>query len=231
MKFLQEEIIEIESIEENVVFVFGGNKRFHLGYLSGDKLFAINKNGEIKPIQANTVKPLIKTQFNSNQINVAMKNFDDKWFKEYKEKLLAVRPKYTAAILTPESGEKLYNEMKSIIPEGWTVNCHHMTINLGNPHELIQNMLNKKTELLVKGFEVSEEHSVIAVEVETELWSKNEFTHITVALDKENGAQAMNSNKIDKITPLNKPFTLNAFVDVVLNNGDTLFGSKTFKKQ
>ena len=39
---------------------------------------------------------------------------------------------YTALVLNDKSHLKLVEKMKHLIPEGWEIIAHHMTINMGN---------------------------------------------------------------------------------------------------
>lgn len=229
MKFLEKEIISNHNtIEEEKICVVGGNKKTHLGFFSSEEFFLIEENKRHIKVNKDQAKILKVTEFSKNEYSLAIAKYSKNWFISYKEQLISKREKYTAAVLTIESGQKLYHFLQHKIPLGWTVNCHHMTICLGAAVTEIQELMGKEVELKVTGYGYSEEHQVMSVYVESELYSKNENRHITVALNKENGAKAMNSNKIVSYDRF-EAITLTANIDSVLNNGMTLLGSEQFK--
>lgn len=220
MKFLNNEIIPHENVKENTLFVFGGHKKSYIGYFQNTIPYVwIENKGWVKS-QSSQIKVLVTTDFQIHEIHFMLSKYNKEWFDFFKNELVEKRAKYTAAILTKESGQKLYETMKSIIPEYWTVNCHHMTICLGEPVEAIKSLIGKSIQIRVVGYTYSEEFQLISVKVETDVYSKNENKHITVALDKENGAQAVNSNKITSYHHLDE-LILTATIDSVLNNGKT----------
>lgn len=226
MKFLNDEIINVESIEDNVIFVNGGNKKFHLAFQLNGKTFGLN---EKKNMVIQNPVPLLITKFKQHQQKEAMAVYSKKWFQEFKESLVEKRAKYTAAILTEESGLKLYKTLEHMIPENWMINCHHMTICLGEPIDEVKHLLGQEVEINVVGYRYSEEYQLISVLVESDVYSKNEKKHITVALNKEEGAQASHSNKIDSYHHMPETLTLKATVDTVLNNSETRLGVSEFK--
>lgn len=227
MKFLEHEILNQETIPSNIICLFGGNKKAHLGFFSESRQFWAFGQKQMIALPSNNVHILKQTRFLKENIEEAQSEFTKEIYTEIKDMLIAQRAKYTAAILTHASGEKLFNTVKEKIPKGWTVNCHHMTICLGEAVSEVKSLMGKLVQLKVTGYGYSEEHQVIAMLVETEIFSKNEIKHITVALNKNEGAQAFNSNKIENFTVI-QPFTLEAHIDSVLGNGQILLGSEEY---
>ncbi len=227
MKFLEHETLNQETIPSNTICLFGGNKKAYLGFFSEARQFWAFGQKQMIALPSNNVHILKLTGFSKDNIEDAKLKFTKETYSEIKEMIVSKRAKYTAAVLTQASGEKLFNIVKEKIPEGWTVNCHHMTICLGEAAEEVEYLMGESTQLKITGYGYSEEHQVIAMLVETDLFSKNEIKHITVALNKSEGAQAANSNKIKHFAVI-QPFTLEAHIDSVLGNGTLLFGSEEY---
>lgn len=228
MKFLESETIETKSIPDFRICVLGGNKKGHLGYFTEDSFFLITKKGDEVPFAKNQVAFLKVTEFTSREIGAAMQKYNEDWVKTFKSELVEKRPKYTAAVLTRQSAMKLHYAVMHLIPEGWTVNCHHMTTNLGGAVPELKGYMGARIKLKITGVAVSHELKVMAVKVEHDIYSKNKTKHITIAVDKENGGQAMKSNEITHYNMI-EPLTVEAVVDTVLNNGETLLGSEQYK--
>lgn len=227
MKFLEHETLNHEDAITNRIYVFGGNKKSHLGFFNEEGQFwAFDKKRMLK-LSSESVHLLELTPFSKEQYKHASTVFSKEVFEKMKEALMLKRAKYTAAILTKKSAKKLLSIVHEKIPEGWTINAHHMTINLGEAMSEVQHLMGKKVTLNVTGYGYSEEYQVIAMLVETEVFSQNEIKHITVALNKAEGAQAFHSNKIESFAHI-EPFTLEAIVDVVLENGETRHGTEQF---
>ena len=87
---------------------------------------------------------------------------------------------YTAIILLPEARILLLKKLNEIIPVPWEIHCDHMTINMGEASEgPAVEFLGKKVSLKAVAYAISEK--ALAVEVETEVPSKNKIKHITIA--------------------------------------------------
>tara|TARA_Y100001960_G_scaffold332700_1_gene434316 strand:- start:33995 stop:34684 length:690 start_codon:yes stop_codon:yes gene_type:complete len=228
MKFLESETIEIKSIPDFRICVLGGNKKGYLGYFTKDSFFLITKKGDEIPFAKNQVVFLKITEFSYSEISEAMQKYNEEWLKNFKAELVEKRPKYTAAILTRQSAMELHYAVMKLIPEGWVIHCHHMTTNLGGAVPEIKEHMGNRIKLKIIGIAVSHEHKVMAVKVEHDIYSKNKTKHITIAVDKANGGQAVNSNDISYYTMI-EPLTIEAVVDTVLNNGETLLGSEQYK--
>lgn len=221
MKFLKNEIIEHSSCIENMIYVFGGNKKAHLGYFSNGDFFAFFENKNQK-LDKKNIFILKETLYNKEKIEEVKNIFSKEWFKLFKEELFEQRIKYTAAILTENSRHILVERMKDFIPNKWNIIAHHMTINLGEPSSKLKQSIGETVFLTIKEFSISKELMVFAVKVESDVFSRNELKHITVAIDFENGAKAMDSNKLTEFQSINE-FVLEAKIGCVLNNNKEVF--------
>ena len=101
---------------------------------------------------------------------------------------------YTAIVLDEESKNKLKDKFHSFFNEDWKIICHHMTINMGKASEDIKNMLGQKVEL--EAVTVAFDEQVIAVGVNTDVYSENTIKHITIAVNYKNGGKPYLSNKL-----------------------------------
>tara|TARA_Y100000034_G_scaffold27893_1_gene33515 strand:- start:421 stop:786 length:366 start_codon:yes stop_codon:yes gene_type:complete len=116
---------------------------------------------------------------------------------------------YTALVLDDESHEKLLIKVKS--PEGWTTFAHHMTINMGGCDKgPAVGRLDETATLKVVAF--AQDERVMAVRVETDIPSKNEIKHITIAVNVEAGGKPFHSNKLTNWTDLQLPFNLTGVI-------------------
>ena len=102
---------------------------------------------------------------------------------------------YTALVLDQASHNKLVEKLKTQIPTGWKIYCHHMTINMGNATKGPEaDNLNKSAKVTVVAFGFGQK--VVAVKVTSDVKSNNETKHITVAVDVNNGGKPFMSNQI-----------------------------------
>ena len=112
---------------------------------------------------------------------------------------------YSAVVLDRASKTFLLDFVDDLIPEGWKVFAHHMTINLGELKD--KTKLGYEAVLTVTHIGLSD--MAMAVKV-TGYPSKNEIPHITIAINPDKG-QPKDSNKITKWQPV-KTFMLNGVV-------------------
>lgn len=113
---------------------------------------------------------------------------------------------YTGIILDDISKSKLINLFGNL-PSEWKLLCHHMTINLGpakNPE-----LVGKEVDM--QAVRVASDDKVIAVEVETDIPSKNPIKHITIAINPSAGGKAVLSNKLTNWKPIT-PFLLSGII-------------------
>lgn len=99
---------------------------------------------------------------------------------------------YSAVVLDEKSKSVLLSQIK-VIPEGWDIYCHHMTIAFGKPVPNEQHV-GKQVKLTVKELGISD--MAIAVRV-TGYPSNNAIPHITVAVNPMGGKPVM-SNFIEE---------------------------------
>lgn len=110
---------------------------------------------------------------------------------------------YYGVLLNNESRQRLIEEVKQFIPEGWNVVCHHMTMLFGsrqNPH--VQKYLdtNMDTEASLRAVSIGISDDAIAVKIDTDVPVDNKIPHVTVAIPP--GGKAVNSNYITNWKPL-----------------------------
>jgi hypothetical protein len=102
---------------------------------------------------------------------------------------------YSAVVLNESSKKRLLNLFSGMIPEGWEKIAHHMTICLGELPENLKDRIGEKVQLSVVGVGMSDK--ALAVKVDG-FPSKNNIPHVTVAIDRKNGAKPVDSNKIER---------------------------------
>lgn len=96
----------------------------------------------------------------------------------YKKKIL-----YSAVVLDSESKTALIEHFTPILPEGWKIFCHHMTIVFGKGLE-DKNEIGKEVELTVT--ELGSNDMAIAVRVDG-YPTTNAIPHITIAINVAHG--------------------------------------------
>jgi predicted kinase len=115
---------------------------------------------------------------------------------------------YSAVVLDTASRTFLLDFVDELIPEGWKIIGHHMTINLGELKD--KSEIGKEVTLTVT--EVGLSDMAMAVKV-IGYPSKNEIPHITIAVNPDGGKPVM-SNQITKWRPV-KTFMLSGVVTEV----------------
>lgn len=122
---------------------------------------------------------------------------------------------YTAVVLDKESRQRLVRRFAHLIPAEWEIVAHHMTINMGpitkGPAE--PTLLDQHAELTVVS--VAADDKVMAVGVTSDVPSKNEKKHITLAVNRAGGGKPFLSNKLENWEPLSDPFDLYGTVQEV----------------
>ena len=102
---------------------------------------------------------------------------------------------YSAVVLDDISHQKLVAVFKPMIPEGWDIFAHHMTIKLGALDENSQAkraMIEGKT-IILKVIDYAIDDKVMAVGV-SGYESMNAKPHITLAVNKKEGGKPVMSN-------------------------------------
>lgn len=117
--------------------------------------------------------------------------------------------KYYAVLLDEVSRTKLKNIFNDLIPENWTIKCHHMTIDPFN--EGTEN-LGKSVNLMLTHFGKSDKACAVKV-VGYKGKTNNAFPHVTLAVNESNGGKAKDSNSITEWTPIAKHITLTGTIE------------------
>lgn len=108
---------------------------------------------------------------------------------------------YTAVVLDQASIDKLLGVFQP--PEGWEVICHHMTINMGPADKgPAADMVGQTVSLTLESAAIDYELGVMAAGVTTDVPSKNDVKHITIAVNRAAGAKPFFSNKLTEWIPM-----------------------------
>lgn len=108
------------------------------------------------------------------------------------------KPKYCGIVISKESKDLLLDKFGNRIPDGWDIIAHHMTI---DPFKKCEDSkycdvsnINEEYELTITEFGIDDK--ACAVKVDYAHKTRNDFPHITLAVDGENGGKPFHSNKI-----------------------------------
>jgi hypothetical protein len=119
---------------------------------------------------------------------------------------------YSAVVLDDKSRQRLIERFKTIIPEGFEIIAHHMTINMGEIDPELEKYLGLPVRLSVNEFAIDDK--VVAVGV-SGFETHNAKAHITLAVNRENGGKPMMSNKLTNWQPLKRPLYITGKVTEV----------------
>jgi hypothetical protein len=119
---------------------------------------------------------------------------------------------YSAIVLDDKSRQRLIERFKTIIPEGFEIVAHHMTINMGEIDPELEKYLGLPVRLSVNEFATDDK--VVAVGV-SGFETHNAKAHITLAVNRENGGKPMMSNKLTNWQPLKRPLYITGKVTEV----------------
>ena len=97
---------------------------------------------------------------------------------------------YSAVVLEKASQNVLFSNVGKMIPEGWIKYGHHMTINMGPLKD--KSILGTEQYLVVNKVGISD--MAMAVAVQSDIETKNEIPHITVAINPDGGKPVMSNN-------------------------------------
>ena len=120
-----------------------------------------------------------------------------------------IKPKYSAVAIDGQSRTTLLTHFQNMIPDGWEVIAHHMTI---NPFGTVPDEeVNKPVQLSVN--EVGKDDKALAVKVSGyDKPTKNKFAHITIAINRQGGAKPKDSNTIANWTKIDQLIILKGTV-------------------
>jgi len=111
---------------------------------------------------------------------------------------------YSALVLDERSHNKLVQIFADVIPEGYEVFAHHMTIKMGPLDGPFAQLKGIEAQAIVTHFACDDR--VCAVKVETNVPSKNKIKHITLAVNKLGGGKPVHSNELSKWQPIKSQF-------------------------
>lgn len=106
---------------------------------------------------------------------------------------------YSAVVLTESSHNLLKQACQSELSGvNWKTYCHHATINMGELPPELKPLIGQEVTLVVTGFRKNEKVAAVLVEKPAELnpFIKNEYFHVTVAVDTLNGGKPFMSNQM-----------------------------------
>jgi hypothetical protein len=119
---------------------------------------------------------------------------------------------YSAVVLNDSSRQRLIRRFENVIPEGWEIVAHHMTINMGELHQEDKDKIGMIVDLNVEDFAMDDK--VIAVGV-SGFESQNAKPHITLAVNRTAGGKPMMSNKLTDWTKIRRPLLITGTVTEV----------------
>lgn len=166
--------------DDNIKFVDVGN-----GGLSAEELAERNTHG----VPLEKIKAMIQSHKSVGPLSL------DKVIKA--KPMFNNKPKmFASVVLDDKSRTKLLQAVQHMIPEGWDVIAHHMTINFGKglPEDL-KGDLGKTVQLRVTKVGISDMAMAVGVEG---YHSDNEKPHITIAVNRSGGGKPVMSNNIQK---------------------------------
>jgi len=119
---------------------------------------------------------------------------------------------YSAVVLNDSSRQRLIRRFENVIPEGWEIIAHHMTINMGELHPEDKDKIGMVVDLNVEDFAMDDK--VIAVGV-SGFESQNAKPHITLAVNRTAGGKRMMSNKLTNWIKIRRPLLITGTVTEV----------------
>ena len=110
---------------------------------------------------------------------------------------------YSAVVLDEKSRSRLLERFKSLIPEGWEILAHHMTINMGEINPEYKEFLGFD-DVHLNVNDIAMDDKVMAVGV-TGFDSTNTKPHITLAVNRAIGGKPYMSNKLTDWKSIGRP--------------------------
>ena len=174
-KLYVEAALKMGYNENNVIIEDVGD-----GGVTPQVLFERNTHG----VPLKTIEKMVKSHKSIGNLTVK-KILEAKDMGKYKSL-------YSGVFLDKESKDKLVDELSRLIPKGFKIFAHHMTIVFGKPLE-DRGEYGKEVNLTATHVGVND--MVMAVKV-SGYPSNNETPHITVAVNVDGGGKPFMSNKI-----------------------------------
>jgi tRNA nucleotidyltransferase/poly(A) polymerase len=112
---------------------------------------------------------------------------------------------YSAIVLDDRSKKKLYDSFASMLPEGFEFVGDHMTINFGEIDDFYKKYLGYTVRLKVDSYAMDDNTMAVGV---SGFGSINDKRHITIGVNKSNGATAKMSNNLKNWITYRKPLFL-----------------------
>lgn len=103
---------------------------------------------------------------------------------------------YTGIVLTKIGSDELVSVLEEKIPEGWEIIAHHATVNIGS-FKGDRQLLNSEQTLNVNSFSINNKVCAVGVNMPSDIPSKNDNPHITIAVNRAEGGKPFDSNKLD----------------------------------
>lgn len=189
-----EAALKMGYADSNIKFVDVGT-----GGLSAEELAQRNTHG----VPLDKIKSMIQSHKSVGPLSL--------------EKVVKAKPMFNnkvkmfaSVVLDDTSKGKLLKAIGNMIPEGWDVIAHHMTINFGKglPEDL-KDDLGKMVQL--RGVSVGLSDMAMAVGVEG-YYSDNDKPHITIAVNRSEGGKPVMSNDISNWDKLDNPINISGKV-------------------
>lgn len=120
------------------------------------------------------------------------------------------KTKFASLVLDEKSKSKLLAAVGYLVPDGWKVYAHHMTINFGKglSDELKGDLGEDKQ---IRATAIGKSDKALAVKVEG-YHSDNAIPHVTIAINVNEGGKPVMSNDITDWEPLENYIKLNGKV-------------------
>lgn len=123
---------------------------------------------------------------------------------------------YSSVNLDTNSVNILKDVFEGIIPKGYDIYMHHMTIMFGGIPPNMENMVGKEVELVINGVGIGNNKDIIALRVnDVKKYSVNKIPHITIAA--KTGVKPFESNNINKWYDIT-PFSLTGIITINRKN-------------
>lgn len=116
---------------------------------------------------------------------------------------------YSAIVLDEKSHNLLVSTFKNVIPEGWKVFAHHVTIKMGELPADKKSEIGRQYNLTVT--ELGKSNKALAVKISGG-WTTNKIPHITIAVNTKEGGKPFDSASIVDWKKVTSPIVLTGIV-------------------